>query len=140
MKNNKLEQIIFEQGKDPGEGQLRIVADLDKVNKNIVERNVTFRELYEIVFGKGTSILLKEYTKKWTYEGKDYEEKQFKIIGITNEGRPVVVVVAPRGKHGLAKRVVTAWSPSLDSKEVLRLLKELPQLETKIAKLPTSDK
>ena len=133
-KTSDQDPIIFEMGKDPGEGQLRIVADLDKVKKNEAKRDITFRELYEVVFGKGTSLLLQEYIEKWVYNDKNFEEKQFRVIGLTNEGRPLIVVLAPRDEYGLAKRVVTAWSPSLDSKEVLKLLKELPHLASKIAK------
>lgn len=128
------EPIIFEQGKDPGEGFLRIVADLDKVNENKIKREISFRDLYQIVFGKGTSWLLKEYVKKWVYEGKDFEEKQYRIIGLTQDGKPLIVVLAPRGEFGLAKRVVTAWTPSIKSNEVKLLLKELPHLQDKIKK------
>jgi uncharacterized DUF497 family protein len=125
------EVIIFEADKDPGEGQLRIVGHLEKVNKIADKHNVSFHEAHQVIFGKGTSTFISESTKTSEKNGTTYTEKLFKIAGLTNEGRPIIVVFTPRDE-GHAKRVITAWQLSKDSHEVKKLLNDCPQLKEKL--------
>lgn len=131
-KNYINEQIIFEQGKDPGEGLLRVLGDFDKLQGLEKDRNITFREIYQIVFGKGRSTLLKEQFVLKENEGIEVQERQFKIIGLTAAGRPLLVVTNPRGVGGLIKRIVTAWQVSRDSNEVKQLIGEYPELANEL--------
>lgn len=123
--------VVFEQGKDPGMGQLRVVADLDKVQENENKRDISLRETAEVLFSKGRSTFIEEYNRK-TKDEKRPVERQFKIAGLTNEGRPLLVVINPRDDGGVAKRVVTAWELSRKSAEVKKLLSEYPQLKEEV--------
>ena len=50
--NPDVNKIIFEKGRDPGEGYLRIVGDFVKLEKiaNDPTRSISFREIYEVMF------------------------------------------------------------------------------------------
>lgn len=132
--NQDNEPIIFEQGKDPGEGFLRIVGNHEKMEKVAGERDITFREIHEVLFGKGRSIVVAETLVTKKNGDKEVQERQFKIVGLTNAGWPILVVMTPRDTHGLAKRVVTAWQASRKSDEVRKLLADFPDLVGQLAK------
>ncbi len=127
------DSFVFEEGKDPGEGYLRIVGSVPKIQKVRSEREVTFREIHEVVFGKGRSKLIKEYTKQSTVDGIIRSERQFRILGLTKSGKPVVVVLTPRDEGGLAKRIITAWKVSKNSKIVKHFISQFPHLERELA-------
>jgi len=125
--------IIFEKGKDPGEGSLRIVGDLQKMITIEGKHSVSFHEVFEIVFGKGTSTFIEQYSKE-TKKGEDtFVEEQYRIAGLTKEGRPLIVVMTPRD-NGHAKRIITSWQISKDSEEFKKLLKDCPHLAAKLPK------
>lgn len=132
--SSQVSPVIFEQGNDPGTGQLRIVANLEKMDRVDDARNISFEEISEVAFSKGRSVLIEEYFETKLVEGQQMEERQFKIVGLTLGGRPLVVVLTPRDKFGQAKRVVTAWQVSRKSKEVRKLLKELPHIARELVK------
>lgn len=122
--------VVFEQGKDPGMGQLRLVGHLEKVYKIGDKHDVSLKEAYQIVFGKGTSTFISEIVKTSEKDGKTYSEKQFRLAGLTDEGRPLLVVITPRD-NGTAKRIITAWQLSKDSNEIKKLLNDCPLLKDK---------
>lgn len=132
-------EIIFEAGNDPGEGQLRITGHLEKIIKIEDKHNVSFREAHQIVFGKGTSTFISEITKESEKDGVTYTERQFRIAGLTDEGRPILVVITPRD-NGYAKRIITAWQLSKDSEEVQKLLSDCPSLKHKFEKFQLEKK
>lgn len=124
---------IFIQGHDPGIGQLRVVGNFSKIlkNKNDPTREITLKEAYEVVFGKGTSTFILKKTKRWYKNWVIYSEEQHRIAGITSKGRAILVVITPRD-NGFEKRVITSWPLSKKSKELKKLLQDCPQLQGKI--------
>lgn len=128
--------IIFERGMDPGTGYLRIVGDLAKIEKNNRDpaREISLKEIYQVVFGKGRSTCFKEYNHESCYEGKITRVRQFQIVGLTDAGSPVLVVIEPRDRYGLAKRIVTSWRVGCSSKYVKKLLRDCPHLKGEIKK------
>ncbi len=122
--------IIFEQGKDLGEGVLRIVGNLDKMFTVESKHAVSFKEADDVIFGKGTSTFLEKYTREFKKEETTYIEEQFKIVGLTSAGRPVLIIITPRD-NGFAKRVITGWQVSHDSSELKKLLEDCPGLATR---------
>lgn len=133
MAKDQMNPIIFEQGKDPGEGYLRIVGNLAKIEKVESDRSISFREIHEVMFSKGRSAFLEEYQERKEFNGEQILERQFRIIGLTRSGKPVVVVFTPRDKFGVAKRIITAWKPSRKSKEIEKLLKDCPHLKDELS-------
>ena len=125
---NGISPLIFQQGEDPGVGQLRVVGNFGKMGLLWSGRKISFREVYEVMFGKGRSTVIEEFFESKEVDGKVIHERQFKIVGLTEAGRPLMVVFTPRDEFGMAKRVVTAWQVSRKSKEVKKLLRDMPHL------------
>ena len=125
--------VVFEQGKDPGEGSLRIVGDLEKMITVEGKHSVSFREVSEIVFGKGTSTFIEQYSRETKKGENTFVEEQYRIVGLTKEGRPLIVVLTPRD-NGFAKRIITSWQISRDSAEFKKLLKDCPHLSDRLPK------
>lgn len=121
--------VTFNSDADPGEGQLRVVGHVLKMKLVFDKHGVTFREAHEVIFGKGRSTFLEEKLVPKEIEGASILERQFKIVGLTVSGKPIVVVITPRDEFGTAKRIVTAWQVSRKSKEVRKLLKDCPHLK-----------
>ena len=94
------------------------------------DRNISFREIHEAMFSKGRSTFLEEYSEP--IGDNQSIERQFRIVGLTNSGRPLVVVFTPRDSFGVAKRIVTAWQVSRRSKEVRKLLTDCPHLQDQL--------
>lgn len=121
-------QIVFEAGKDPGEGFLRVVGSLNKMDKVENDRDISFKEIHEVMFSKGRSTFLEEYIEVKKKGDTKLEERQFRIVGLTKSGRAILVVFTPRD-GGMAKRIITAWQVSRDSEEYWKLLKDCPHLK-----------
>lgn len=126
--------IIFEKGQDPGSGELRVVADMEKLEKIEAGRSITLREIYEVIFGKGRSVHLEEFFHESEVDGAIVRERRFKSVGLTNNGKPLVVIIAPGDEGGLKKKVVTAWRTSRAGPEVAKLLEDLPGLKDELIK------
>lgn len=120
-------QIVFVAGKDPGEGLLRIVGNFHKMGEVEAGREISFKELYEVMFSKGRSTFVEEYIEVKNKSGQEVGERQFRIVGLTNAGRPILVVFTPRD-GGAAKRIITAWQVSETSDEYSKLLRDCPHL------------
>jgi hypothetical protein len=120
--------IIFEVGRDPGQGFLRVVGNLAKVVEVGDKRDISLKEMYEVVFGKGRSTLIEEYLEEKQYNGQKIIERQFRIAGLTNNNRPLLIVLTPRDEAGLAKRIITAWQLGSDSPELKKLYLDCPHL------------
>lgn len=86
--NIKLDEtlIIFESDKDPGHGFLRVVGNLEKVSKNANDRSITFKEAYQIVFGRESSTLISNGMVTVAKEGGSVQEERFVLAGLTDEG------------------------------------------------------
>ncbi len=125
--------FIFEKGSDPGVGSLRVVGDTEKLKKIELDRSVTLKEIYEVLFGNGRSKFLKEFYHKGELDGMA-PKRRFKIVGLTEEGKPLIVIFAPLEDGGLKKKVVTAWRCSRTGDEVKKLLEALPELESELIK------
>lgn len=133
MSNDEfLGPYIFEQGKDPGAGKLRLVADKEKLDKIESGREVTLLEIYQVLFGMGRSIQLEEFYHEGKVEDVPVRERRFKAIGLTNAGKPLIVIFAPLEEGGFKKKLVTAWRHSRKSIEVEKLLNALPQLRSEL--------
>jgi hypothetical protein len=126
--------FIFEKGKDPGTGHLRIVADLCKLEIIESKRLISINEIYEVVFGMGRSLHLEEFFHESEVNGKIFRERRFKSVGLTNAGKPLIVIIATGADSGLKKKIVTAWRTSRTGVEVTKLLEALPHLKEELIK------
>lgn len=125
--------IIFEKGKDPGAGYFRTTGDLNKMTKNEKERNISFREASEIIFGKGRSFVLDKKTHN-TNRGK---EERITVIGFTKDGRPLLVVFTPRD-NAHEKRIISVRQISRKQKAFKILSTRFPILAQEYLKKPTT--
>lgn len=97
------------------------------------DRSISFREISEALFAKGRSTHISEKKVKKVWNGQEIEERQFKSIGLTKGGRPLIIVMTPRDA-GVAKRIITAWEAGSSSKELKKLIKDIPNLALEIRK------
>jgi uncharacterized DUF497 family protein len=135
------ESLLLDPLIDPGKGYLRTVVNLSKVEEldSKPDRRITYREIHEVMFSKGRSSFIEKYLELKLYKETEVSEEQYRIIGVTNSGRPLMIVFTVRDK-GLAKRIITAWQPSIKSKDLKKLLKEYPELKDEIQNYRKSQK
>lgn len=123
------DEVLVDPKNDPGAGLLRVVMNLDKALLVEEGRQITVKEATEVIFGKGRSTHIEQYTQK--SNNPSYPDaEQHRIAGLTNEGRPLLVIIEPRDAGGVAKRVVTAWQLRETSGEFKKLMKDVPNLRS----------